>query len=78
MKLIALVTEPKSVTRFLRHLGEPTDAPAMSAAREPPYFTSCAVRRALGGIRPTQATFPWGGEAGAHQPSADAAGRHMR
>ena len=49
MKLIALVTEPKSVTRFLRHLGEPTDAPAISAARDPPYFTSRAVRRALAG-----------------------------
>ena len=48
MKLIALVTEPSSLTRFLRHLAEPTDAPAISAARDPPYFTSRAVRRALG------------------------------
>ena len=53
MKLISFVTEPSSLTRFLRHLGEPTEAPAMSAARDPPYFTSRAVRRALAELDPT-------------------------
>ena len=53
MQLIALVTGPGSPTRFPRHLGEPTDAPASSAARDPLYFTSRAVRRALGQLDPT-------------------------
>lgn len=48
MKLRALVTKPSSIERFLRYLGEPTDAPPLSAARDPPYFKSRAVRRALG------------------------------
>ena len=62
MKLIALVTEPKSVSRFLRHLGEPTDAPAICAARDPPYFTSRAVRRALGELAPPLRNEPTQGE----------------
>jgi len=48
MKLRALVTKPSSIERFLRYLGEPTEAPPLSAARDPPYFKSRAVRRALG------------------------------
>ena len=43
MKLVALVTEPESVKRFLRALGEPTEAPPRAAARGPPWFR--AVRR---------------------------------
>jgi hypothetical protein len=30
MKLVAMVTEPKSIARFLTALGEPTDVPAHS------------------------------------------------
>ena len=60
--VIALVTAPKSLTRFLRHLGEPTDAPAISAARDPPCFTSHAVRRALGELDPTRRGEPMQGE----------------
>ena len=41
MSLLALVTEPKSLTRYLRALGEPTDAP-------PPYWKSRVLRRAAG------------------------------
>lgn len=48
MKLPALVTAPRSIERFLRHLGEPTEAPPLSAARDPPYFKSPAIRRKLG------------------------------
>jgi hypothetical protein len=37
MKLRALVTKPSRIERFLRHLGEPIEAPPLSAARDPPY-----------------------------------------
>ena len=52
MKLIALVTKPSSVARFLRHLGEPTEAPPMAPARDPPYFRTRTVRRDLGELEP--------------------------
>jgi len=52
MKLRALITKPSSIQRFLRYLGEPTDAPTRSAARDPPYFASRAVRRKLGALDP--------------------------
>ena len=58
MKLIALVTEPSSLTRFLLH----TDAPAISAARDPPYFTSPAMRRTLGELDPALREEPMPGE----------------
>ncbi|MEO8899928.1 MAG: hypothetical protein ABI488_00075, partial [Polyangiaceae bacterium] len=45
MRLLALVTDPSSVARFLRHQGEPTEVPPRAAARAPPYFQSRAVRR---------------------------------
>jgi hypothetical protein len=50
MKLRVLVTAPGSVERFLRHLGEPTEAPPLSAARDPPLFKSRSVRRKLGDL----------------------------
>ncbi len=37
MKLLALVTDPKSVARYLRGIGEPTDVPQRTPARGPPY-----------------------------------------
>jgi Putative transposase len=37
MKLVAMVTDPKSVTRLLRSLGEPAEAPKRVPARGPPY-----------------------------------------
>ena len=43
-----LTSKPSSIERFLRYLGEPTEAPPLSAARDPPYFKTRAVRRALG------------------------------
>jgi hypothetical protein len=45
MKLTALVTEPKNITRFLAALGEPTDLPARSPSRGPPYWRSTVLRR---------------------------------
>jgi hypothetical protein len=48
MRLLAMVTEPKSVTRYLRGLGEPTEAPARTAARGPPFWKSRVLRRASG------------------------------
>jgi hypothetical protein len=49
MKLVAMVTEPRNIVRFLSALGEPTDVPARSPNRGPPYWKSTVVRRkALG------------------------------
>ena len=52
MRLIALVTKPDSVTRFLRHLSEPTEAPPIAPARDPPYYKTRTVSRALGELDP--------------------------
>jgi Putative transposase len=45
MKLVALVTEPKSIVRYLTKLGEPIDVPARSTSRGPPYWKSTVLRR---------------------------------
>ena len=45
MKLMALVQDPKSAARFLRHLGEPTEPPDRAPARAPPYYKSAVIRR---------------------------------
>jgi hypothetical protein len=45
MKLLALVTESKSVARYLRAIGEPTDTPGRSPSRGPPYWKSIVLRR---------------------------------
>jgi hypothetical protein len=45
MHLMALITEPQSVQRFLRHRGEPTEPPARAPPRDPPYFKTLVVRR---------------------------------
>lgn len=45
MKVVALVTEPESISRTLRSIGEPTDPPPLSAARGPPYYQSRVLRR---------------------------------
>jgi hypothetical protein len=36
MKIIAFITDPQSVRRILRHLGEPTEPPPLQPARAPP------------------------------------------
>ena len=48
LKLRALVKRPASIRRYLRHLGESTEAPPLAPARDPPYFNSRALRRKLG------------------------------
>ena len=50
MRLVALVTEAASAGRFLRGLGEPTEAPARAPARGPPYWKSRVLRRAAGEV----------------------------
>ncbi|WP_437905941.1 transposase zinc-binding domain-containing protein [Sorangium sp. So ce327] len=45
MKLVAMVTESRNIVRFLSALGEPTDVPARSPYREPPYWKSTVLRR---------------------------------
>ena len=46
------LTKPSSVARFLRHFGEPTEAPTMAPARDPPDYRARAVRRTLGELDP--------------------------
>ncbi len=46
MRLLAMVTDPKSVARSLRALGEPTEAPTRTPARGPRYWQSRVLRRA--------------------------------
>jgi hypothetical protein len=49
MKLVAMITEPSGIARFLSALGEPTDVPARSPNRGPPYWKSTVLRhKALG------------------------------
>lgn len=48
LRLVALMTEPKEIRRYLRALGERTDAPVRSPARGPPYWRSRALRRRAG------------------------------
>ena len=50
MKLLAIVTEPKSIGRYLVRSGEPTDLPGRSPSRGPPYWKSVVVRHKLLGI----------------------------
>jgi hypothetical protein len=55
-KLIALVTKPTSIERFLHYLGEPTEVPALAPARGPPFWKSRLLRRkAAAATHPTQA-----------------------
>jgi len=46
MRLVALVTDPKQVRRFLRGIGEPTEPPPREPARGPPFWKSRVLRRA--------------------------------
>jgi len=45
MKIVSLVKERRAIVRFLHHLGEPTDPPERSPARDPPYWKSRVLRR---------------------------------
>jgi len=49
MKLLALVTDQKSIARYLAKIGEPVNVPGRSPSRGPPYWKSTVLRRkALG------------------------------
>jgi hypothetical protein len=49
MKLLAMVTDAKSVARYLANIGEPTEVPGRSPNRGPPFWKSAVLRRkALG------------------------------
>ena len=51
MKLLALVIDSKSVARYLRAIGEPTDVPCRSPSRGPPWWRSFVLRRkAVGSV----------------------------
>ena len=50
MKLLAIVTDPRSVARYLRGMGEPTDVPQRTPARGPPYWHSRVLRRGAGSV----------------------------
>jgi hypothetical protein len=45
LRLHALVQDPASIRRILRHRGEPTEPPPLSPARGPPYWKSTVLRR---------------------------------
>jgi hypothetical protein len=45
MKVVSLITEPDSIARYLRHIGEPTEPPPLAPARGPPYYQSRVLRR---------------------------------
>jgi Putative transposase len=49
MKLLCLVTDSRSVARYLRALGEPTDVPHRSPSRGPPFWKSVVLRRKVQG-----------------------------
>ncbi len=48
MQLRALVTDPRSIRRYLCGIGEPTDLPPRTSARGPPYWQSRVMRRRAG------------------------------
>ena len=51
MKLVAMVTAPKSIARYLKRLGELEDVPPRAPSRGPPYWASTVLRRkALGDV----------------------------
>jgi hypothetical protein len=44
LKLLAMVTEPRSVRRYLVRIGESTDLPPRSPSRGPPFWKSVVLR----------------------------------
>jgi hypothetical protein len=60
----ALVSEPKSIVRYLTKLGEPTDVPSRSTSRGPRYWksTSCGARPGLNNQRTNdEPAWAWAG-----------------
>lgn len=48
MKLLAMVIDLQSPARYLEKIDEPTDRPAPSRSRGPPYWMSTVLRRNAG------------------------------
>jgi hypothetical protein len=47
--LVAMLTEPRSIARYLAGLGELTDVPVRSPNRGPPYWKSKILRHKAAG-----------------------------
>ena len=45
MKLMAMVTEPRNIARFLTGIGELAEVPACAPSSGPPYWKSVVLRR---------------------------------
>jgi hypothetical protein len=45
LKLVRFVTRAETIEKILAALGEPTDAPRLSPARDPPFYKSRLLRR---------------------------------
>jgi hypothetical protein len=45
MRLLAMVTDPASIARYLAAIGEATELPRRSPNRGPPYWKSRVLRR---------------------------------
>ena len=50
LKLMAMVTDPKSIARYLGALGEPTEPPQRTPCRGPPYWKSTVLRLRASGL----------------------------
>ena len=51
MKLLAIVSQPRNIARYLAAIGESMEVPARSPSRGPPYWKSFVLRRkALGHV----------------------------
>ena len=57
MKLVRFVTRRASIEKLLGSLGEPTDAPGLSPARDPPSYKSRVLRRRLLAVQPQRELF---------------------
>jgi hypothetical protein len=45
MRLVAVLKDPARIARYLASIGEPTELPARSPSRGPPYWKSRVLRR---------------------------------
>ena len=57
LKLVRFVTRQQSIEKILRSLGEPTDLPGLSPARDPPFYKSHVLRRRASVEQPQRGLF---------------------
>jgi len=50
LQLVALMKEPKEISRYLQALGESTSGPERTPSRGPPYWSSRVLRRRAGDV----------------------------